>query len=484
MVEKHLFQSITAVLLDVSLVALAGCGGARTGKEADLKSGAESTQTETDGNESGTKDSADAGEVVELRFHDCIPNPEREAKFKELVERFNEANPDIKVTFESTPWDQAHNKMVTQGSSDTLPDVSIIHTSWISEFSTAGWVVPLDDYIAGWEYGDQFIPYARNVLMDYDQKQVYGNIYGIPDGLTISGLYVRKDWVEEIGMTLEDLETWDGVFEAIEKMTDPAKNRYGLAFRGSKYGAYQMGTYLLGALGGRLYEEDGTCRINTPEGLAAFERYCNLYLDGYAPQDSINWGYAEMVQGFTSGLSGVLNQTTEVTAVCAESMSDEEWTVVQFPRFSDGNIYSTADSYFYAVTSSSRHPDEAWRFVSFMLEPENNMEYCEVNMYIPVMQGAEEDPRFAQGYMAGFTKTMNDPNFIRNPYYGYFPEQTEFTDTIYDQEMQRYLLGQQSAQEAVDNIADFLTQAQQRFMEESPQTPLPCAVRADGTEVK
>lgn len=482
--KKRILKSILSVTLVTAMVVLAGCGGSGKGKSDDKGGTTPDTQKETGGDEKADNQGGSSGEVVELRFHDCIPNPEREAKFKEMVERFNAENPDIKVTFESTPWDQAHNKLVTQGSANTLPDISIIHQSWVSEFSTANWILPLDDYLASWEYTDQFIPFAKNVLMDYDQKQVFGNIYGAPDGLTTHGMYVRKDWVEDAGMTLDDLETWEGIFEASEKMTDSAQNRYGFAFRGAKGGADQMGMYMLGALNGKLYEEDGTCRINTPEGLAAFEKYCGLYLNGYAPQDSINWGYAEMVQGFTSDLSGILNQTTEVTAVCAESMSDEEWTVVPFPRSADGNIYSKADSFFYAITSSTEHPDEAWRFVSFMLEPQNNLEYCEVNLYIPVMQGAENDPRFTEGGMAGFTESMNDPNFVRNPYYGYFPEATEFAETIYDQEMQAYLLGQQTAQQAVDNIANFLTEAQQNFMASNPDTPLPSAVKADGTEMK
>lgn len=490
--RKRWLAAIFAAVLTAQTI-LAGCGTDGASKNEKTEDGNARTEQAEDGESEDGKKSEDGktespqeegGETVELRFHDIIPNPAREAKFKEMVERFNEENPGIKVIYESTPWDQSHNKLVTQGSADTMPDITIMHASWASEFNSAGWIIPLDDYLAEWEYTEQFIPYVKNVLIEYDQKDVYGYTYGIPDGLTTHGMYVRKDWIEEAGMTLEDLETWEGIFAASEKMTDASQNRYGFAFRGARGGADQMGMYLLGALNGRLYEEDGTCRINTPEGLQAFKKYCSLYLDGYAPKDSINWGYAEMVQGFTSGLSGILNQTTEVTQTCKESMKDEEWTVIPFPRSADGNIYSKADSFFYTITKSSQHPKEAWKFVSFMMSPENNMEYCETNLYIPVMQGAEDDPRFTQGGMEGFVASMNDENFVRNPFYGYFPELTEFAETVYDSELQKYLLGQQTAEEAVANISDFLTEAQQRFMESSPDTPLPRAVKVDGTEIK
>lgn len=425
---------------------------------------------------------ASADEVVELRFMDVTPNPEREAEYQRLIEVFNSEHDNIKVVYESTPWDQAHNKLVTQGSAGSLPDIFIMHQQWNAEFTSAEWVKPLDDYLADWEYTDQFLPYVKNVLMDYDQKDVYGYTFGIPDGLTTHGMYVRSDWMEAAGLTAEDLSTWDGIFAASEAMTDKENNQYGFTYRGARLGAEQMGMYIIAELGGKIYDEEGNCLFNTEEGIAAFERYCSLYLDGYAPKDSINWGYTEMVQGFTSGLSGIMNQTTEVVATCNTSMEDGTWTVLPFPATDDGKIYSKADSYYMAMANSTEHPDEAWEFISFMLEPENNRDVCAVNLFVPVMKGAEDDERFAS--LSAFVETMNSENFIREPFYGYFPELAEFQETFYDNEVQKYLLGQQTAEESVNNIANYLTEAQQKYMAENPDVSIPTSVMFDGTEVQ
>jgi multiple sugar transport system substrate-binding protein len=111
-----------------------------------------------------------------------------------------------------------------------------------------------------------------------------------------------------------------------------------------------------------------------------------------------------------------------------------------------------------------------------MLSPEVNREYCKVNFYIPVMTAANDDPYFKEGAMSGFVRGMNDPNFVREPYYGYFPELGEFMETIYDAEIQSYLLGQQSLDALCDNISKFLTEKQQAYMKENPNTPIPVPI--------
>ena len=148
-----------------------------------------SKSAETD----SSKEAPTASSPVELRFMDVSPNPEREATFQELIAAFNAENNDVKVTYESVPWDEAHNKLITQGSAKAMPDIFVMPQQWNAEFTSAGWVTPLDDYIANWKGASDLLPYVRNVLMDYDQKYVYGYTFGIPDGLTTYGMYVRTD---------------------------------------------------------------------------------------------------------------------------------------------------------------------------------------------------------------------------------------------------------------------------------------------------
>jgi multiple sugar transport system substrate-binding protein len=420
---------------------------------------------------------ANAAEVKELRFMDVIPNAERGEHFQKMVNDYNARAKGVRVVFESTPWGEAHQKLVTQGSTNSMPDVFVMHQQWYAEFISAGWVMKLDDFYDNkFAHKKEYIPYVSNVLIEYDQREARGGVYGLPDGLTTHAMFVRSDWIKEAGLSLESLETWDGIFAAAEALNKPEKNQYGFSYRGGRMGGEQMGMYVMSELGGRVFDDDGKCLFNSEKGKAAIKRYTDIYMKNLAPKDSINWAYSEMVQGFTSGLTGILNQTTEVVATCAEAMREGTWTTVPFPRAGDGNLYSKADSFVLSVAAGTKYPEEAYDFISYMLSPEVNREYCKVNLYIPVMKGAEDDPYFNEGAMSGFVRGMNDPRFVREPYYGYFPELGEFMETIYDAEIQSYLLGQQSLDALCDNISNFLTEKLRAFMKENPNVPVPMPI--------
>ena len=115
------------------------------------------------------------GKVVELRFHDIMPSAEREEYFKGVIEDFNAQHDNIKVTFESTPWDQAHNKLITLGSANNLPDITIMHQDWLAEFTSAEWLVTLDDYYEPWK--ETLTDFAIGTLIGIRTCLWYSSVY-------------------------------------------------------------------------------------------------------------------------------------------------------------------------------------------------------------------------------------------------------------------------------------------------------------------
>lgn len=403
-----------------------------------------------------------------LRFIDVSPSPTRQEYFTTTFAKFKQET-GLDVVYESVPWDDAANKLTVLGASNQLPDVMTTWAGWLGQFTEAGWVEPLNSYI-----GNSADEYAKTVtqLVWKAEKELYGNIYTIPDGMMVKGVFVRKDWAKEVGLNLDPTKGWTYAeyFDAVYKLTDPSKNRYGTSFRGSRGAFDPLFVYLESFNGGSAYAADGSTLMADQEAIDAYKKWNGLYLDGTAPKDAINWGFVEMVGNFTGGLTGTLINDSEVAATCLENMKPEQWMVMPMPKSDkDGKIYNTVNSpYAYSIASSSKNKANAWKLIEFLTRPDNNIEYCKLTGLIPIKTAVGNDPFYGpNGPYAAFVQQLNDPAMVVPVAFGPF----NFTDMhqgMMHEEMQKYLLGKQSAKVSLTNVVYELEKRMKAYLAENP----------------
>ncbi len=409
---------------------------------------------------------AGAGESVTLRFIDISPGPVRQKYFEETFLKFAEET-GIEVQYESVPWDDAANKLTMLGASGQLPDVLSTWAGWLGQVVPAGWVIPLEGYLAGKE--GEFTSYVNNVVWA-GEKENFQHIYTVPDGMMVKGIYYRKDWCAEKGLKLNENWTYDDFFQLIRNLADPAKKRYGNSYRGARGAFDPILVYLQSFTGGRTYDAQGNCLIASPECVEAFKKWTSVYLDGAVPKDSINWGFVEMVDNFTGGLTGTLINDSEVAPTCMASMKDSEWGVMPMPISTvDGKRLNTVNSpYAYSISGHSKNPDAAFKLIDYLTRPDNNIEFCKLSGLIPIKRAVGNDPLYSrEGPYAAFVKQVDDPNLVIPPTFGPF----NFTDLhqgMLHEEVQQYLLGRKSAESAINAIADELTSRMKEYLAENP----------------
>ena len=124
--KKMLLGAVAGFLL---IGVLAGCGD--------------------NGNGGGSGDGGSnggSGKKVTLRMIESLTSPARTTVLQEMIDKFETANPNIKVELISPPFDQADNKIKTMlGAKEDL-DVLEVRDLTISEFSNNGYLEPLNDY--------------------------------------------------------------------------------------------------------------------------------------------------------------------------------------------------------------------------------------------------------------------------------------------------------------------------------------------------
>ncbi len=469
---KKIILLAVAVLMAVSM--LVACGPAPASEAPKSEAPAQDAPA-SEAPASEAPANAGSGETVEISFLDPMPGPARSEAFKSVIAKFEAENPNIKVRYESVAWDDARQKLVTLASSKSLPDVIQMHEMWYGEFILPGWVTDLTPYYEKSPLKEDFNDITKSFLIESKQVVPYKGIYGIPEGVTAMGIYVRTDWMKEAGLNFDENWTWDNFFEYVEKVTDPAKNRYGNAFRGGQWGLTATGIYnIYQKSNGKFFNEDGSSVLLDDYAPELFEEFYDIYKEGYAPKDSINWGYPEMVQGFTSGMCGTLFQTTEVIQSCLDTLEEGTYAVYPVPQAEDGYVYNEySSSTNYGIAENSQYKDEAWKFIEFCSRPDINIEIAKANYLIPVVKQAADDSYFGEGVWKGYTTMINKPNYAVKSGLGFYPEVGEINGDLSTAEVQKYCLGQQDAKTTLDNIGNAVTEAQKAYMEANPDIPVP-----------
>ncbi|GAA0178357.1 sugar ABC transporter substrate-binding protein [Clostridium sediminicola] len=430
MKKSRIISLLTGMTLTVGL--LAGCGGQKT-TDVDKK-----------------------GEAVTIQFMETLTSPERTEYVKELISDFESKNPDIKVELISAPWEQAHDKIITQIASKKLPDVVEMADNWLAEMGATGAIEDLGPYVDKWEHKDDITPSSLKLGRQYKDTQ-----YILPYGLFIRGMFYRADWLEESNLPVP--KTYDELFQTAKKITDSSSNKYGYSFRGGKGAWTQLINILMSQAGkDNYFDENGKSVLRDPKAIQAFKDYCELYTDA-APKDALNWGYNEKVNAFTSNVTGFLMQDSEVIGSCQKTMDEGTYKTAPLPYGKDGNRYLISGNIGFSMFSTSKNKEASWKFISYMMNPEINADWNIRTNTMPVMKAALENEYFSKGDIKAWTDTAADPKTVFFTHPQFLPEWGEFFANESVAGLQNYLLGKKTAEETMNEWADSLEDAYEKY---------------------
>ncbi len=207
-----------------ALLAACSSGGAKTqdttAQPAQTTEKAETTAAGTEKTDAGTEKAE--GEPVELRISWWGSDARHEATLK-VLDLFMEKHPNIKVTAEYQGFDGYHDKLMTQISSGTEPDVFQLDNN-----------VYFASLAANDKLGD-LTPYIGNQLKldDYPESaltwaQYNGVQYGVPSGLNGPLFIWNKKLFDEAGVAYPTNDwSWDDFEKACQEIYDKT-GKYGM----------------------------------------------------------------------------------------------------------------------------------------------------------------------------------------------------------------------------------------------------------------
>jgi sn-glycerol 3-phosphate transport system substrate-binding protein len=373
-------RNLVLLFVASALVLAAACGG---GKEA-------------------AKETQPTGPVAITFWHSMTAA--NQDTLTSLVDTFNSSQNEVTVNlvFQGSYNDSLNKFLASSGRASELPALVQIEDISTQLMIDSQEITPVQDFIDSENYD---LSNVEPRVLDY--YRVGDRLYSMPFNLSSPILYYDKNAFREVGLdpekppqTLEDVKAYS------EKLLlrDSSGNitRSGLALEISPWYFEQML-----AKAGALYVNNGNGRdarateavFNGPEGKAIFEWWADMVKSGLAfnvgrnPSGAdallaIASGRASMTIGSSAALRSVFD-VIEAGGAKGVELGVGPMPAAQSP---EGGIVVGGASLWIVKAQPEAEQEAAWKFLKFLVEPEQQATWYAGSGYFPMRSDAFDEP--------------------------------------------------------------------------------------------
>ena len=283
---------------------------------------------------------------------------------KMLLPEFHAANPDLRVVFDTMPYEAMRDKIMTQFFAPVSGyDIIIVDNPWTDEFAAAGWLVPLDQFIEatpGYDY-DDFIPAVRDIAV-YE-----GTIYGVPFYNYAVALIVRQDIFDAKGLPIP--VTLEEYVETAIALTDKDAGFYGAAMQAMRgYKIFEECANYFYALGAEVIDAEGRVVIDSPQAKEALRLYC-LMVEQAAQPGAVTHGFDEAMRLMAGGHAAtMISYNWMLPTLNKPEISGE--LAGNFALYPVPGGKAVLGAWYWAIPHNAADKEAAWRFIAWVSSPE------------------------------------------------------------------------------------------------------------------
>ncbi|MGV8897042.1 MAG: extracellular solute-binding protein [Rhodoglobus sp.] len=352
--------------------------------------------------------------------------------FTSVKAEFEKANPGVTVELQPIAADDNDYKTklaLSQRSADTAPDVFYEDTSNVRSDAEAGYLLNLDEYVAGWDDWSQFNDGAKLAGVGDD-----GSIYSVSLGTDTRVIWYNKNVLEAAGVSTPwQPGSWADILDVARKIkaTQPGVVPFNLyAGTGTGEGTVMQGFWelLYGTdLGAdSLYDSESQKWVVGSQGfIDSLEFLKTLYDDGLAvtPAEALDGNVWKSVFGelFPKDMLGATVEGSYTPSFWVKGGSyewadyDKVMGTALFPT-QDGQApggVSMSGGWTLAVGAKSKNPDLAFEFLTMALSFENALAYDNENAQIAVRDDVAADPSYvaANPFVQAVTDAVSVTHF-------------------------------------------------------------------------
>jgi len=420
-----------ATLLALTMAACGGTGGGGS--------------TDAGGSGTGTAKPGDGGgksapqERVTIEYWHTYSDQEEKVLAEQIKPLFEEAHPSIELKLTRMPYEGLKQQVLAAVAGDAAPDLMRMDIVWVPELAHQGALMRLDEK-PGFEDVQANVFEGALATNYYD-----GGYYGVPLNTNTKVAIYNKATLAEAGLSAPP-KTIDELVAAARTLK--GKGKYGLGVGGMH--SWGLLPYFW-SLGGKLTNDDYTTvdgYLNSPESVQALQTIADWQKEGLiipplmggepGAWDGLKTGEYLMVDDGPWLYSIMMNEADS-------PFKPMEETVRALIPAGPAGSKSVIGGEDLVIFANSKHPEEAWTFMQWMLgeEPQSIMATTGL---IPTNKAAAEkiDPASIP-FIAEFVEQLNTA-LPRTP----IPQWGEM-ETIFNLAAEKTIRGEQSAADALND---------------------------------
>ena len=351
----------------------------------------------------GGKTGTTGGGLVTITFS-AWGAPEELAVWNQIVAEFEAANTNIKVNVEVSDWGAYWDKLKTQLAASTPPDIFAMDAPLFLDYQSRGVLLNLQPYID--QNPDMLKDVYQQTLSAYQTSDGY---YGLPRDFQTIVLFYNKDMFDAAGMAYPTSDwTWEDLRTAAKQLTkdtsgDGKIDQYGFVF--DQWDMEPGWSEAIWAYGGDIVNADHTkTLIGDPAARQAWQLlYDMVFVDKSVPDANTIGQYGgDLFQAKVAAMMPMGHW-----AVPGYNTGGFKYDVAPMPKGPAGQATSVNSAGF-VVAKATKHPQEAFDFIKFVLSQSGQTRLAELGFACPVLKTVAESPIFLQ--QSG--STLNQQVFI------------------------------------------------------------------------
>lgn len=296
-----------------------------------------------------------------IPFFTTENDPNQLEFMREVIAEYQAEHPDVEVDIVIAWSAERGRRLLTALASGADLGIFEVEPTLMPQWVDAGYLLPLNEIVDN---------IGANEFIDGSLYMQDGQVYAIPYAVSVYGLWVRKDLLDNDGLPVPT--TYEELLNAARALTDG--NMYGIALpAGQNIATVNYFSIFLWQSGGDYFTCEGQVAFGEPQALEAIKRWAELAK--YAPPGYSTWSYREQIDAFLNQRVAMSMYGGRLGVQLAETHPElADKTTVIFPPFGDTKVTLGIWNRF-AIAAGTKNQQEAKDFLQWLVNGDRLLRY-------------------------------------------------------------------------------------------------------------